>query len=111
MGNNRVEMDRIRSGMTNFCFRGNSPINEYLSENKIQKYLLPKVKNSLLYYTSEAIDRRESFVHKRKRLFGYELCCVLREIMEGCDYETLKTAKNYFDNDWKKGVKFLLNII
>jgi hypothetical protein len=110
-GNNRVEHNRIVSGMSNFCFRGNSPLSEYLTENKTQKYLIVKLRKKLVGDVERVINEERVFVHKKEKLRSFKLYYVLCSIIEGCDYETLKEAKNLIDVDWVKGVNYLLKTI
>lgn len=118
-GNNRIETGRMISGITNYCYLGNSPVSEYLSENKTQKYLLPKIKKSLRVYVEKVYDEKLIFRHQRKNISDYELYCVLRKIIEGCDYDTLKEAQNIFNKvahdfpntNLRRGVRFLLDVI
>ena len=110
-GNNRIETGRMISGITNYCYLGNSPVTEYLSEKKTQKYLLPKIKKYLYVYVEKVYDKKLTFRHQRKNISGYELYYVLRKIIGGCDFDTLKEAQNIFNTDLKRGVRFLLDII
>ena len=110
-GNNRVEYNRVVSGMSNHCFRGNSPLSAYLVESKAQKYLIVKLRKKLLGDVERVINEERMFVYKKEMLRSFKLYYLLCNIVEGCDYETLKEAKILIDIDWIKGVKYLLKII
>jgi len=110
-GNNRVERIRAISGMSNYCFRGNAPLSEYLNENKTQKYLILKLRKKLLSDVERVINEERVFRHKKENLRSFKLYYALKEIINGCDFDTLKHAKNLMDSDWVNGVRFLLNIL
>lgn len=109
-GNNRIDHRNAVSGMSNYCFRGNSPMSDYLNENKSEKYLFKKLRKLLLHDIEKVINDERAFKHQKEKLYGFRLYYVLSDIIEGCDYNTLKNTKKLMKIEWEKGVSFLLSI-
>jgi len=97
--------------MSNFCFRGNSPLSQYISENKTKNYLTPKLKKEILDNVDLYIKEIRRFKYKNEMLNGYELYLVLADIIKGCDLDTLKHTNKLMKKDLGRGVRYLLSII
>ena len=76
-----------------------------------KKYLIIKLRKTLLNNIERVINEEQLFKYKKEKLRGFKLYYVLYDIINGCDYHTLKQAKKLIKNDWVSAVKFLLSIV